>query len=62
MKLKTCFADVFMFIVAKPQKINTLKIRNFLLISFFAFLSLKCTALGAALDNYLCFSFTRRVS
>ena len=29
MKLKTCFADVLMFIVAKTQKIDTLKISKF---------------------------------
>ena len=38
MKLKACFADVLMFIVAKTQTNNTLKVYNFLLISFFAFL------------------------
>ena len=63
MKLKTCFADVLMFIVAKTKIIDTLKISKFLLISFFCvFKVFQCTALGAALDNCLCFSFARRVS
>ena len=52
MKLKTCFADVLMFIVAKTKKIDTLKISKILLISFFwRFKVLQCTLLGAALDN-----------
>ena len=52
MKLKTCFADVLMFIVAKTQKFDTLKISKFLLISFFCVYKVfQCTALGAALDN-----------
>ena len=56
MKLKTCFAGVLMFIVAKTQNINTLKISKFSLISFFCvFKVFQCTALGAALDNCLCF-------
>ena len=63
MKLKTCLADVLMFIVAKTQKTNALKISKFLLISFFCvFKVFQCMALGAALNNCLCFSFARRVS
>ena len=64
MKFKTCFADVLMFIVAKTKKNDTLKISKFLLISFFfgVFKVFQLTALGAALDNCLCFSFARRVS
>ena len=59
MKLKTCFADVLMFIVAKTKKIDTLKISKILLISFFCvFKVLQCTLLGAA----MCFSFSKRVS
>ena len=46
-----------MFIVDKTQKIDTLKISNFLLISFLRFKVFQCMALGAALDNCLCFSF-----
>ena len=49
MKLKTCFADVLMFIVAKPKK-KLMKISKILLISFFLRF-LQCTLLGAALDN-----------
>ena len=60
MKLKTCFADVLMFIVAKTQKIDTLKVSKILLISFFwHFKVIQCTLLGAALDNCLCFSFSK---
>ena len=63
MKLKTCFADVLMFIVAKTKKNDTLKISKFVLFSFFAFLLVfQCKALGAAFDNCLCFSFARRIS
>ena len=63
MKLKACIAEVLMFIVAKTQKIDTSKISKFLLISFFCiFKVFQCTALGAALDNFLCFSFAIRVS
>ena len=64
MKLKTCFADVLMFIVAKTKKIDTLKISKILLISFFFFWRFKvlqCTLLGAALDNCLCFSFSKSI-
>ena len=63
MKLKTCFADVLMFIVAKTKKIDTLKISKILLISFFfgVFKVLQCTLLGAALDNCLCFSFSKSI-
>ena len=64
MKLKTCFADVLMFIVAKTQKIvfDTLKISKILLISFFGvFKVLQCTLLGAALDICLCFSFSKSI-
>ena len=55
MKLKTCFADVLMFIVAKTQKIDTLKVVNFINFIFLRFKVLQCTALGAALDN--CFYY-----
>ena len=62
MKLKTCFADVLMFIVAKTKKIDTLKISKILLISFFGvFKVFHCTLLGAALDNCLCFSFSKSI-
>ena len=63
MKFKTCFADVLMFIVAKNQKkLDTLKISQILLISFFGvFKVLQCTLLGAALDNCLCFSFSKSI-
>ena len=62
MKLKTCFADVLMFIVAKTKNIDTLKISKILLISFFGvFKVLQCTLLGAALDNCLCFSFSKSI-
>ena len=62
MKLKTCFADVLMFIVAKTKK-KYITNNIFLLISFYAFLkSFSVLRLGAALDNCLCFSFARRVS
>ena len=61
MKLKTCFADVLMFIVAKPKEIDTLKISKILLISFFGvFKVLQYTFLGAALDNCLCFFFFQK--
>ena len=59
MKLKTCFADVLMFIVAKTKKIDTLKISKILLTSFFGVL--QCTLLGAALDKCLCFSFSKSI-
>ena len=63
MKLKTCFADVLMFIVAKTQKIDTLKIGKCYYFHFFSvFKVLQCTVLGAALDNCLCFSFSKRES
>ena len=63
MKLKTCFADVLMFIVAKTQKIDTLEISIFFIsFVFCVFKVFQCTALGATLDNYLCFTFARRVS
>ena len=56
MKLKTCFADMLMFIVAKIQKNDAYKISKF----YFYFF---CVALGAALDNCLClFFFARRDS
>ena len=62
MKLKTCFADVLMFIVAKTKKIDTLKISKILLIAFFGvFKVLQCTLLVAALDNCLCFSFSKSI-
>ena len=62
MKLKTCFADVLMFIVAKTKKIDTLKISKILLISFFSrFKVLQCTLLGAPLDKCLCFSFSKSI-
>ena len=62
MKLKTWVADVLMFIVAKTKKIDTLKISKILLISFFCvFKVLQCTLLGAALDNCLCFSFSKSI-
>ena len=62
MKLKTCYADVLMFIVAKTKKNDTLKISKILLISFFwRFKVLQCTLLGAALDNCLCFSFSKSI-
>ena len=62
MKLKTCFADVLMFIVAKTKKKNdTLKISKILLISFFCvFKVLQCTLLGVALDNCLWFFFFQK--
>ena len=61
MKLKTCFADVLMFIVAKTKKIDTLKISKILLISFFCvFKVLQCTLLGVALKNCLCFFFFQK--
>ena len=47
MKLKTCFADKLMFIVAKIQKMIHEKKVNFINFIF-------CVALGAALDNCLC--------
>ena len=51
-----------MFIVAKTKKIDTLKISKILLISFFGvFKVLQCTLLGAALDNCLCFSFSKSI-
>ena len=58
------FADVLMFIVAKTKKNDTLKISKILLISFFwrgVFKVLQCTLLGAALDNCLCFSFSKSI-
>ena len=62
MKLKTRFADVLMFNVAKIKKIDTLKISIILLISFsWRFKILQCTLLGAALDNCLCFSFPKSI-
>ena len=62
MKLKTCFADVLMIIVAKTKKKDTLKISKILLISFFGvFKVIQCTLLGAALDNCLCFSFSKSI-
>ena len=62
MKLKTCFDHVLMFIVAKTKKNDTLKISKILLISFFGvFKVLQCTLLGAALDNCLCFSFSKSI-
>ena len=62
MKLKTCFADVLMFIVAKTKKNGTLKISKILLIAFLGvFKVLQCTLLGAALDNCLCFSFSKSI-
>ena len=68
MKLKTCFADVLMFIVAKTKKHYTLKISKILLISLFffcfffgVFKVLQCTLLGAALDNCLCFSVSKSI-
>ena len=53
MKLKTCFffADMLMLIVAKIQKIDTLKMSKFYLFLFCVFKILRCMALGAALDN-----------
>ena len=48
MKLKTCFADMLMFIVAKNQIIDTLKISKFYLFHFLGFKVLPCMALGAA--------------
>ena len=62
MKLKSCFADVLMFIVAELKKIDTLKITKFYQIHFLRFFVLQYIALGATLDNCLCFSFARRVS
>ena len=53
MKLKTCFADMLMLIVAKIQKIDTLKISKFYLFHFCVFKVLQCMALGEALDNYV---------
>ena len=50
MKLKTCFADMLMFIVAKIQIIDTLKISKFYLFHFLRFKVLQCMVLGAALD------------
>ena len=51
-----------MFIVAKTKKIDTLNISKILLISFFGvFKVLQCTLLGAALDNCLCFSFSKSI-
>ena len=62
MKLKTCFADVLMFIVAKTKKIDTLKISKFYKFHFFGvFKVLQCTLLGAALYNCLCFSFSKSI-
>ena len=61
MKLKTCFADMFMFIVAKTLKIDKLKISKFYKFHFLRFKVLQCMALGASLDNCLRFSFARRV-
>ena len=63
MKLKTCFTDVLMFIVAKTKKNDTLKLSKILLISFFlgVFKVLQCTLLEAALDNCLCFSFSKSI-
>ena len=43
-----CFTDMLMLIVAKIQKIDTLKINIFF---FCVFKVLQCMALGAALDN-----------
>ena len=61
MQLKTCYADVLMFIVAKTKKIDTLKISKILLISFFGvFKVLQCTLLGAALDNCFVFFFFQK--
>ena len=51
MKLKTCFADMLMLIVAKIHKTDTLKISKFYLFHFLHFKVLQCIALGAALDN-----------
>ena len=62
MKLKTCFADMLMLIAAKIHKIDTLKISKFYYLFFCVSKDLQCMALGAALDNCLCFSFARRVS
>ena len=51
-----------MFIVAKTKKNDTLKISKILLISFFGvFKVLQCTLLGGALDNCLCFSFSKSI-
>ena len=51
-----------MFIVAKTKKNDTLKISKILLISFFGvFKVIQCTLLGAALDNCLCFSFSKSI-
>ena len=62
MKLKTCFADLLMFIVAKTKKIDTLKISKIINFIFFGiFKVLQCTLLGAALDNCLCFSFSKSI-
>ena len=54
MKLKTCFADMLMFTVAKVKKNDTLKISNLYFIVC-VFNVLQCMGLGAALDNCLCF-------
>ena len=62
MKLKTCFADMLMFFVAKIKKNDTLKISKFINFIFCVFKGLQCMALGAALDNCLRLSFARRVS
>ena len=49
---------MLMFIVAKIQKIDILKINKFYLFHFLLrFKGLQCMVLGAALDNCLCFSF-----
>ena len=63
MKLKTCFADVLMFIVAKTKKNDTLKLSTIFInfIFFGVFKVLQCTLLGAALDNCLCFSFSKSI-
>ena len=50
------------FIVAKIQKIDTLKLSKFYLYLFCVFKIIQCMSLGATLDNCLCFSFARRVS
>ena len=62
MKLKACFADMLMFIVAKIKINDTLKISKFYLFHFCTIKALQCMRLGAALDSCLCFSFASTIS
>ena len=49
-----------MFIVAKLKKIDTLKISKFYQFHFCVFKVIQCIALGATVDNCLCFFFCKK--